>query len=110
MFLSFFFAKLLRFSRLIGEDDRSRPGRFCRQEVQPLEADPILEETLSMAYNNRVDQEYQLIQKVLFEEGGDEAGTSGCTNVLPWQLLQLSDCLGKISLDQCRVLPCVDTL
>jgi hypothetical protein len=63
-----------------------------------------------MAYNNGVDQKYQLIEKALFEEGGDEAGASGGTNVLSWQLLQLSDCLGKISLDQCRVLPCFDTL
>ena len=53
-----------------------------------------------------MDQEYQLIQKALFEEGGDEGGTSGGANVLSWQLLQLRDFLGEISLHQCRVLPC----
>src|SRR5260221_9953324 len=76
----------------------------------PLEAAPIFEETLSVACNNRVDQEYQLIQKALFEEGVDEGGTSGGANVLSWQLLQLGDFLGEISLDQCRVLPCFDTV
>jgi hypothetical protein len=63
-----------------------------------------------VAYHNRVDQEYQLIQKALFEEGGDQGGTSGSADVLSWQLLQLSDFLGEISLDQCRVLPFFDTV
>src|SRR2546421_12626666 len=76
VFLSFFFARPLRLSRLIGEDHGPCPGRFCREECQSFEAAPILEETLSAAHNNRVDQQYQLIQKALFEEGGDEAGTS----------------------------------
>ena len=52
----------------------------------------------------------QLIQKALFEEGVDEGGTSGGANVLSWQLLQLSNFLGEISLDQCRVLPFFDTV
>src|SRR2546423_6553836 len=104
------YLRSLRLSRLIGEDHSPCPGRFCREEVQSLEATPILEETLSMACNNRMNQEDQLIQKALFKEGGDESGTSGGANVLSWQLLQLSDFLGEIPLDQGRVLPFVDTV
>ena len=84
LILSFFFARPLRLSRLIGEDHGPCPGRFCREECQSLETALILEEALSAAHNHRVDQQYQLIQKALFEEGGDEGGTSGGANVLSW--------------------------
>ena len=42
----------------------------------------MFEETLSVAHHNRVDQEDQLIQQALFEEGGDEGGASGGANFL----------------------------
>src|SRR5450755_15127 len=107
---SFLFANLLLLKRLIGEDHGPSPARCRREEFQSLEAVPIFEEALSTACNNRVDQEYQLIQKALFEEGADQGGTSGGANVLPWQSLQRSDLLGEISLDQRRVLPFFDSL
>src|SRR5260221_3719335 len=100
----------LSLSRLIGEDHGSGPGRFCREQVQSLEAIPIFEETLSTARNHRVDQENQLIQQALFLQRADEGWTSGSADVLSWLLLQPSDFLGEIALDQCRVLPCFHAL
>src|SRR5215472_2051507 len=100
----------LSLSRLIGEDHSSGPGRFCREQVQSLEAIPIFEETLSTARNHRVDQENQLIQQALFQQRADEGWTSGSADVLSWLLLQPSDFLSEIALDQCRVLPCFHAL
>src|SRR5579885_3429303 len=100
----------LRLARLIGEHHSSSPGRFCREQVQYLQAISVFEETFSTANNHRMNQENQFIHQALFQQRVDEGWTSGSTDVLSWLLLQLGDFLDEVSLHQRRVLPLFDII
>src|SRR5437764_1545718 len=59
------FCRPLFLYRLVGEDHSARPGHLCGNEFHSFESIPIFEKSFPAACNHRVDQEYQLIEKIL---------------------------------------------
>lgn len=93
------FCRSLCLYRLVGEDHRTRPGRLCGDEFHSFERIPIFEKPFPAAYNHGVDQQDQLIKKILLEQRVHKARTPGYADVLAWLLLELSKLLGEIPLE-----------
>ena len=76
--------------------------------MQAFETISFVEQTPSPTQQDGKNDHDELIQKVPFEQGANERETAMHANALPGLLLQLSDRLGIIPLDDgCRP-PCLD--
>ncbi len=90
---------------MVGEDHRTRPGRLCGDEFHSFERIPIFEQSFPSTCNHRVDQQYQLIEKILLEERMYQARAPSYANVLAWLLFEPSQFLGEIPFKEGRVAP-----
>jgi hypothetical protein len=92
-------------SRLVGGDHDTRAGRLRIYKLESLQIAPILKETLTSSYDNRMDHECQLIQEIVLQQGLNECGAAGDTNVLSGLLLEPGDLFREVSFNQRRVFP-----
>jgi hypothetical protein len=76
--------------------------------MQSFEAISLVEQTPSPTQQNGEHPQIELIQQIPFEQGAHEGQTAMHANILPRLLLQVRDCLGNISREDCGGLPLLD--